>query len=105
VAACDDEPFGVIALATWLRDFHAAAQDFRPPPDCEWFVPDLTWRDGQIVVTVISVHGTPCGRESALSDSSIEISSSRAIQSTISRNWPGTPFRFAAPTLARPGTS
>lgn len=42
------EPSGIIALATWLRDYHAAVQDFRPPPGCEWFVPDTTWRPGQI---------------------------------------------------------
>jgi hypothetical protein len=40
---------GVVAVAGWLRDYHTAVADFRPPADAEWFVPDVRWEPGQIV--------------------------------------------------------
>ncbi|WP_018349730.1 aminoglycoside phosphotransferase family protein [Longispora albida] len=43
------EPSGIVALATWLAEYHAAVRDFRPPAGADWFVPGLTWREGQII--------------------------------------------------------
>ena len=40
---------GVVKLARWLREYHAAAAEFRPPPDAEWFVPDARWEAGMVV--------------------------------------------------------
>ncbi|MFD8081328.1 aminoglycoside phosphotransferase family protein [Kitasatospora sp. NPDC059722] len=40
---------GVTALARWLREFHSAVAEFRPPRDAEWFAPDVRWRPGQVV--------------------------------------------------------
>jgi Phosphotransferase enzyme family len=38
----------LVQTARWMRDFHSAVADFRPPPGTVWRLPG-TWREGLIV--------------------------------------------------------
>lgn len=40
---------GLRQLGRWLRGFHDASRDFRPPADAAWFAPGVRWRPGLIV--------------------------------------------------------
>ncbi|MFJ8045804.1 phosphotransferase enzyme family protein [Kitasatospora sp. NPDC096147] len=40
---------GVTALGRWLRRYHEAVRDFRPPADALWCDPDAHWRPGLII--------------------------------------------------------
>ncbi|MGW4646369.1 aminoglycoside phosphotransferase family protein [Kitasatospora sp. NPDC004289] len=40
---------GITALGHWLRDYHEAVREFRPPPDALWCDPDAHWRPGLII--------------------------------------------------------
>ncbi|MEW1638515.1 phosphotransferase [Streptomyces sp. NPDC093801] len=40
---------GIRELGTWLREYHEAVRDFRPPADARWRAPDEERRPGTIV--------------------------------------------------------
>ncbi|MFF4580113.1 phosphotransferase [Streptomyces sp. NPDC001373] len=40
---------GIRELGTWLREYHEAVRDFRPPADARWRAQDEEWRPGMII--------------------------------------------------------
>lgn len=40
---------GIRELGTWLREYHEAVRDFRPPADARWRAPEEEWRPGMII--------------------------------------------------------
>lgn len=40
---------GIQELGCWLREYHAAVRDFRPPADARWRAQEEPWRPGMII--------------------------------------------------------
>ncbi|MFE6900566.1 phosphotransferase [Streptomyces sp. NPDC057717] len=40
---------GICELASWLRDYHDAVRDFRPPADARWQGQESEWRPGMVI--------------------------------------------------------
>ena len=40
---------GVLALGHWLRDYHRAVRDFRPPPGARWQGQEEEWEPGLVI--------------------------------------------------------
>ncbi|MEV6108086.1 aminoglycoside phosphotransferase family protein [Streptomyces sp. NPDC051940] len=40
---------GIAWLASWLREYHDAVRDFRPPPDARWQGQEEDWRPGLVI--------------------------------------------------------
>lgn len=40
---------GILELGRWLRDYHDAVRDFRPPADARWQGQESEWRPGMVI--------------------------------------------------------
>ncbi|WP_329116477.1 phosphotransferase family protein [Streptomyces sp. NBC_01465] len=40
---------GISALGRWLRGYHDALQDFRPPTDAQWLGQETEWQPGMVI--------------------------------------------------------
>lgn len=46
---CLQSTHGLEELGHWLRDYHHAVRDFRPPADARWQLPEDEWKPGMVI--------------------------------------------------------
>ncbi|MET8297643.1 phosphotransferase [Streptomyces sp. NPDC005180] len=93
---------GIRQLAAWLRQYHEAVRDFRPPADARWRGQEEEWRPGLIIR-----HGDLGPWNSIWNGDRLTgfidwDFAAPGTPSTTSPNSPGTPYR-SAPTSSSAG--